>query len=272
MPRASVHHTSIPELRGIEFDHRTARWELSWRNDLGQTTTRAADSLPDLVASIDRNPIVAASSEPMDTVRAGEPILLAPGVAGILLHELIGHAAEQGDLSVGTRVLPPGTDLRSLPARPDLDDEGVPVQAHDLVVDGEYAIPVHDRASGGPPSGDAWCAAHGVAPKARLIRLTVTSYIPGRSTSDGLVHVLRSTGGAYFHGFAMVNVALARRGTRPIAAVRLGVSIADLARGQWGPAGQVQIADGVCVKDGEALPSIIASPPLILEGASLWPA
>ncbi|ASW56479.1 hypothetical protein CIK06_23435 [Plantactinospora sp. KBS50] len=70
----------------------------------------------------------------------------------------------------------------------------------------------------------------------------------------------------------MVNVALARRGTRPIAAVRLGVSIADLARGQWGPAGQVQIADGVCVKDGEALPSIIASPPLILEGASLWPA
>ncbi|HXV78132.1 MAG TPA: TldD/PmbA family protein [Candidatus Polarisedimenticolaceae bacterium] len=93
-------------------------------------------------------------------------VVLAPGVGGILVHEIVGHAleadAEHGWLAhAESPVAPPGVDVIDDPragrAAWRVDDEGVPSRATPLIRDGRVVGRLHDRLTalrdGVPPTG-----------------------------------------------------------------------------------------------------------------------
>lgn len=104
------------------------------------------------------------------------PVVLGPGVGGVLVHEIVGHALE------ADRVLEAGTWLGQFeePLAPRellivddprrgrapwrIDDEGEPSKATPLIRDGRVAGCLHDRrtarATGQPPTGHGRCSSY----------------------------------------------------------------------------------------------------------------
>lgn len=91
--------------------------------------------------------------------RGGHPIVMAPGVGGVLVHEMFGHALEarvgaaNGSALVREGAGPRSREIRVVddPRRGRIpwrrDDEGEPTAAIALVADGRLAGTLHNRAS-----------------------------------------------------------------------------------------------------------------------------
>ncbi|HZB50142.1 MAG TPA: metallopeptidase TldD-related protein [Mycobacteriales bacterium] len=194
------------------------------------------------------------------------PLLLEPAVAGVLLHELVGHAVEEGDAAEGTRVLPPGVDVRAEPLRATVvDDAGVPTSSVPLVVDGRVSA---------PPRGHAWVGAHGPRPRTRLPLLRVSAGRPGVEPPADVLRCRAVRGARYFRGLALLDLARVERpgGTHRPAAARAVVRAADLVAATLlagGPESPGRY--GLCVKDGDGLPSRVDCPALLLPAVELVP-
>jgi hypothetical protein len=128
------------------------------------------------------------------------PVIFAPGVGGVLVHEIVGHALE-ADTILGGRswlaqleepIAPRGLLILDDPRRGRgawrIDDEGVPARATALVSDGVVAGWLHDRKSarlsGRPPTGHGRCSSFREPVRPRM---GCTFVAPGSFASDELL-------------------------------------------------------------------------------------
>lgn len=209
------------------------------------------------------------------------PIVLAPDVAGVLIHELVGHAMEEDDLRPDQQLLPPGMDVvAEPPPGRNLDDEGISAIPHVLIASGRVSRHVRDRMGcvsvGGRPTGHAWASPHSSLPRLRLpnLRLQVSSRAGGESAPDRFVRCRAVRGARYFHGQALLDVATAElvspMGQKAIRPCRLVVGpgelieLISLAQDQPPDA----LPAGICVKNGDPLPSRTIGPELLFPSAS----
>jgi TldD protein len=136
-----------------------ASWNLGGRKDFSFYTPAIVEEVAK--AAVDRALILFEAVQPP----AGEmPVVLGPGVTGILLHEAIGHGME-ADFNrkgistyatmIGKQVAEPfvtilddGTN-EGLPGSLNIDDEGTPGQKTVLVENGILRSYMHDRISAG---------------------------------------------------------------------------------------------------------------------------
>ncbi|MFE7114113.1 hypothetical protein ACFU99_01640 [Streptomyces sp. NPDC057654] len=209
-------------------------------------------------------------------------LVLAPAVAGVLIHELIGHALEEGDLPPRTPVLPAHTRITAPPAagRP-ADDEGVTTRALTLVDDGTTALAPTDRTTtphDSCPAGHAWCAPHGLQPRLRLLDLTVHNPAAphGHGAWPAATAYCTAVRGAQYHaGQALLDIShaeLVTSGTAPLllAPFRLAAGHRDLARAVFTTTTPALLDKpdhaprGACIKHGDLLPSRVQCPPLLL--------
>jgi hypothetical protein len=209
-------------------------------------------------------------------------VLLSSAVAGAVLHELIGHAVEEGDLPVGCAVLPSGTDLTVEPARDDaVDDEGVPTRRVHLVRNGRLVRALHDRLTAGRsgrPSGHAWCGPHADMPRLRLTHLRADGPRRAVAAACPLLWCAGLTGAVYGDGVAVVQVpdaVLLTGGRDPVGPVVLRLGPEDLTRMYFVDPADRSVPDvpgrpGACVKGGDVLPSQVWSLPLLIEDVTLW--
>jgi hypothetical protein len=209
-------------------------------------------------------------------------VLLSSAVAGAVLHELIGHAVEEGDLPIGRAVLPSGTYLTVEPARDDaVDDEGVPTRRVNLVRNGHLVRAMHDRLTAGRsgrPSGHSWCGPHADMPRLRLTHLRAGGPRRAVDAAHPLLWCAGITGAVYSDGIATLHVpdaVLLTGGRDPVGPVVLRLGAEDLTRMCFvDPAGW-SVADvpgrpGACVKGGDVLPSQMWSLPSLVEDVTLW--
>jgi TldD protein len=135
----------------------TAFWNLGGRKDFSYYTPAVVDEVANAV--VDRTIILFDAVQPP----AGEiPVVLGPGVTGILLHEAIGHGME-ADFNrkktstfctmIGKQVAEPFVTILddatnpNLPGSINVDDEGTPGQKTVLVDHGILASYMHDKIS-----------------------------------------------------------------------------------------------------------------------------
>lgn len=133
------------------------RWNFGGRHDFSFYTPKLADKLANEV--VKRAVILFDAQQPP----AGEmPVVLGPGVTGILLHEAIGHGME-ADFNrkgistyatmIGKKVAEPFINIVDEGITPcqmgsiNVDDEGVPGQYTKLVENGILTSYLHDRIS-----------------------------------------------------------------------------------------------------------------------------
>jgi predicted Zn-dependent protease len=131
------------------------------------------------------------------------PIVFAPGVGGVLVHELIGHALEADSVlgrtswlahpfsgSLDLRVL---DDPRRGRAAWHLDDEGQPARATPLVKEGRAVGWLHDRTTARlskcEPTGHGRRASFREPVRPRM---GCTFLAPGRSTPEEAIHGLET--------------------------------------------------------------------------------
>jgi len=111
------------------------------------------------------------------------PAVFAPGVGGVLIHELVGHALEAdvaargswlagGGENVGSRRLTVVDDPRRGRASWRVDDEGVTARPTPLIRGGQVRGRLHDRATaraaGTPPTGHGRCSAYSEPVRPRM--------------------------------------------------------------------------------------------------------
>jgi predicted Zn-dependent protease len=112
--------------------------------------------------------------EAVDAPEGEMPVLFAPGVAGVLVHEIVGHALEADTIIAGRswlaeleeQIAPKGLSIVDDPRRGRAawrtDDEGTPARAVPLVRDGLVGGWLHDRKSaalsGRSPTGHGRCS------------------------------------------------------------------------------------------------------------------
>jgi TldD protein len=135
----------------------TAFWDLGGRKDFSYYTPAVVDEVAR--AAVDRAIVLFDAVQPP----AGEmPVVLGPGVTGILLHEAIGHGME-ADFNrkktstfctmIGKQVAEPFVTILddatnpNLPGSINVDDEGTPGQKTVLVDRGILASYMHDKIS-----------------------------------------------------------------------------------------------------------------------------
>lgn len=270
---------------GTETSVSLEQWELTLlrRNGLSlRGLVPHRDLLPQLAADLGARWVVctAPPAGPAAELGDGNPILLNASLAGMLLHELVGHAMEECDIQPGRRVL--STGVRAVAEPPPgraTDDEGVPTGPRTVLDDGLIELTTRDRMACGPdevPFGHAWCAPHAPAPRIRLPLLKVEVDGAYRaSPPDTFIHCTEARAARYFHGRAVLDVASADlvqpSGRRPLPPLRIVVGHSVLATTAFLPPEPVSpITTGVCVKNGDALPSVVRCPPLLLRGAELW--
>jgi predicted Zn-dependent protease len=209
-------------------------------------------------------------------------VALGPTVAAVLVHEVVGHAAEE--LRPGRAPVRIGPDELSVaayhPRQEGLDDEGVPVGRLPLVESGWLSHPVldRDRASryGGTPAGLAQAALHSGPPRGRATHLRVH---PGSRPTATLLAgvtdgaVCEATSGAEFLGDrVMVAVSAAARLRSGSRNERLRPFVITLRLGE--PPGRlIGIGNDVrrgrsarCVKGADSLPTLVEAPTLLLDG------
>lgn len=194
-------------------------------------------------------------------------LLLRPRVAAILLHELVGHGAEEG-LGIATGALPLLADAVH-PRGEGHDDEGVRIEAVRLLGDDRRRDPLGDRESGsGRPSGLAQAPPHGASPRVRCTHLTVRATDPAAPLGDDREAIVcESAAAAELRGeAAVVRVDVAHRGSRAIAPFDLALTATGLADGLTAVGEAVGAQLGRCTKGGDTLPTSTATPALLLDG------
>jgi TldD protein len=134
-----------------------ASWNLGGRRDFSFYTPEVVDEIADF--AVNRVLVLFDAVQPP----AGEmPVVLGPGVTGILLHEAIGHGMEADfnrkgistySTMIGKKVAEPfvtilddGTNM-SLAGSLNVDDEGTPARKTVLVEDGILRSYMHDKIS-----------------------------------------------------------------------------------------------------------------------------
>ncbi|WP_225978825.1 hypothetical protein [Gandjariella thermophila] len=131
---------------GTNFSFGFDQWELSAAHVSGYSLRRLThqpEALPELTEQT--NTLFQQSTEPAPQNVAlphGDiPVLLDPLIAGVLVHELIGHALEEQDLVAGQRLFPARTRVVAVPwlAR-DRDDDGTAVEHNTAKLRPERAI------------------------------------------------------------------------------------------------------------------------------------
>jgi TldD protein len=132
--------------------------------------------------------------------RGSSPVLLAPGVGGILVHEIVGHALEADVLLKGDswlaqfeeRVASGGLSVVDDPRRSRaawrIDDEGEPSKPTPLIRDGRVTGRLHDcrsaKATGEPPTGHGRCSSYREPVRPRM---GCTFVLPGKREPDELL-------------------------------------------------------------------------------------
>lgn len=203
-------------------------------------------------------------------------IVLSSHVAGVLLHEMVGHSSEERDIVGGELLLPAGTDVVA-PVGPAPDDPAASAAPTRLVKDGYAAaqpctwIP-----------GQHWQRApHGLNASLRFPLLDVQAR---RATSRADVvgdHLVCSsvTAARYFRGKAVLEVPDAmycrdgesswQGSARVLVATDNLAAAAFLEQPQQGLCA-LDGTGGTCTKNGENLPTFVDTPPLALPAASVW--
>ncbi len=153
-PRNFLFATVVAEKNGRR---ERAGWNFGGRRDFSYYTAALADEIAR--EAVDRSLVLFEAVQPP----AGEmPVVLGPGVTGVLLHEAIGHGMEadfnrKGTSTyatmIGRKVAEPFVTIVDDATVPGLlgainvDDEGVPGQKTMLVENGVLASYMHDRIS-----------------------------------------------------------------------------------------------------------------------------
>lgn len=152
------------------------------------------------------------AGRPTTPVRGGDggPVVLAPGVAGLLIHEAVGHPSEadrvpgthREKLRLGLAVGPPSlgvidrADIAGCRGALPFDDEGTVCKPTTLVAEGRWVGLLHTlrtaREHGVAPTGNARSTSFLHPP---LSRMRVTEVRPGSLTADELIG--DSDGGLY---------------------------------------------------------------------------
>ena len=152
------------------------------------------------------------ASRPTAPLRGGDvgPVVLAPGVAGLLIHEALGHPSEadrapgthRAKLRLGLAVGPPSlgvidrADIAGCRGALPFDDEGTVCKPATLVAEGRWVGLLHTRRTaredGVAPTGNARTTSFLHPP---LSRMRVTEVLPGVLTADDLLG--DSEGGLY---------------------------------------------------------------------------
>jgi hypothetical protein len=249
---------------GLRSDRSTTWFGVHGRRGSRWTTTPA-----DAVAALETGATEQVTG-PLAGAPANTPVLLRRPVAGILVHELIGHAVEETDLAPGSAVLPAGVSVVRPGRTGEYDDEGAEVGGDLLIVE-------DGRVAARRPAGDAWCGPHSPRPRPRMLDLHVRASPRTFALPDLYLVVNRLRGGRYFRGQAVLDVAeasLIRDGeTWPVAPFRLVISHADL---RWRVMPMVSPSDGdpltgPCIKDGDLMMSTTSAPALLVtEPRTAW--
>lgn len=184
----------------VERDGRRERsgWNLGGRREAAFYSLAAAETVAR--TALGRALVLLDAVQPP----AGEfPVVLGPGLSGILLHEAIGHGME-GDLNrkglstyasrLGSKVAEPFVHivddacLEGLPGSLNVDDEGTPGQRTALVEGGVLQGFLHDRISakhyGVAPTGNGRRQDFRHEP---IPRMRNTFLLPGRARPEDLV-------------------------------------------------------------------------------------
>ena len=153
-PRSYVYATVVAEKDG---KRERAGWNLGGRKDFSYYTNEVIEEVAK--AAVDRSVILFEAVQPP----AGEmPVVLGPGITGILLHEAIGHGMEADfnrknvstySTMIGKQVAEPFVTIIDDGTNPNLtgsinvDDEGTLGQRTVLVDNGILSSYMHDRIS-----------------------------------------------------------------------------------------------------------------------------
>lgn len=163
---------ATPDGTVLEDARRTSRVEIWKRGDPGSTVDLVLEDGAPIPCSVHDCVVERAEARrdmaPIDPVVDGPPIVFSPGAAGVVAHELIGHALEGdvahrgGRLSMLSGAVGPSS-LRVLDdptrgrARWKIDDEGAPARAVTLLEGGRVVGLLLDRrnasALAAPPTG-----------------------------------------------------------------------------------------------------------------------
>lgn len=174
------------------------------------STTDVKDIERRLELEIDR--AAGMADRPTTPLRGGDvgPVVLAPGVAGLLIHEALGHPSEadrvpgthRDKLRLGVAVGPPSlgvidrADIDGCRGALPFDDEGTVCRPATLVAEGRWVGLLHTlrtaREHGVVPTGNARTTSFLHPP---LSRMRVTEVRPGDLTADDLIG--DSEGGLY---------------------------------------------------------------------------
>jgi TldD protein len=228
-------------------------------------------------------------------------VVLAPGWAGVLLHEAVGHGLE-GDFNrkgtsafagrIGQRVAAPGVtvvDDGTLPGRRgslNVDDEGLPTQRNVLIEDGILVSYLQDRLNarlmGMAPTGNGRRQSYQHLP---LPRMTNTFMLAGEDDPE---EILRSVDrGLYAANFGGGQVDItsgkfvfAVSEAYRIEGGRLGAPVKGASLIGNGPdvltrvrriGSDLQLDHGVgtCGKEGQSVPVGVGLPTLLIEGITV---
>jgi hypothetical protein len=276
--------------QGTDVSFDLSRWEMSLTHRCGRSLRRVTSHQDKVFAMgkylVANPPLPPQDGSPLRSARvacSGRAVVLGSAVTGVLFHELIGHATEEGDLPAGRRLLPPGFEVvAEPPAHRYLDDEGIESVPLVVIADGWVVTRLRDRRGcldpADRPSGHAWASPHASTPRLRLPHLSVHAHPVARGTvpAEGLLHCGAVRGARYFRGQAVLDVASAELiwpgGREALAPFRLAVGLGDLADvvALTDATTRDQAPAGLCVKNGEPLPSRTAGPELLLPvGAQL---
>jgi predicted Zn-dependent protease len=244
--------------------------------------TSHLDEVPRLIADMADELTDRAVTDPTPLPTNPVPTLvLTPTVAAVLLHELVGHVAE--DLLIGAPPLRVGPDRLAItahhPRMEGVDDEGIPVGTVPIVADGMLSGPVLDRRrardSVGPSAGIAQASWHQGPPRARCTHLWVAPGEPTDSMLAGIGEAVLCVGtsGAELvgrHAVLGVSAAVLTRdgqAARWLRPFHLGVDLDHLAKHLVAVGDDVRAGRaGLCVRGEQALPTRVWTPTLVLEG------
>ncbi|MFE1401341.1 hypothetical protein ACFW53_25695 [Nocardiopsis dassonvillei] len=198
-------------------------------------------------------------------------LVLPSNLAGILVHELVGHLLEEANPE---RVGPKGFSVEArLPPGREFDDFGEPVQNRLLVMDG--AVPHLDREE--RVKGFAQAGWHQVPPIPRFTNLTVFPYMSSDAVlREEYVVCHRSRGAELIGRRAVVTVDDAEliRGETAVGRFQPFMFVVDVEA-----LGDAMVAllgaslpgrAGTCVKAGQGLPTRVTSPLIVLDGVALY--
>ncbi|RPI24082.1 MAG: TldD/PmbA family protein [Acidobacteria bacterium] len=294
LPRSFLYASAVGEKNGRK---ETAGWNFGGRRDFSYYTEELVDRL---VGEVMGRLLVAFEAV---QAPAGEmPVVLAPGVTGILLHEAIGHGME-ADFNrkktstyctmIGKKVAEPfvtiiddGTNAKQMGAI-NFDDEGIPSEKTVLVDKGTLATYLHDRISANhykiKPTGNGRRESYRFYPQPRMRN---TYMLGGPATAEEVIKGAKK--GIYVQDVANGQVKIGEgdfafyvSSGRMIEEGKLGAPIKDMNIMGNGPkmllnvsmvANDLKMAEGgagACGKGGQAVPVSFGLPTILVNSMTV---